>query len=225
MQARCPTVYMLCGLTGAGKTTMARRLAEPGLQRLSVDQIIHQRFGRQDEDFPTSDYLRLHAQVISELDERLVQMLEQGRNVILDYGREFWTRQSRDRYKRLIEEHGGCWKLIYLRADRELLLERLRERNRCRGADAFYVTEKRLDQFMAQFEEPHDELEIVEQQRLTSAVDTAGAADPAATLLLRAAELPHPQNDLRAARSLLRQLLLSDCEGTPARRARSAGTA
>lgn len=180
MQPRRPTVYMLCGLTGAGKTTTARLLAESGCQRLSVDQIIHQRFGRQDEDFPTSDYLRLHAQVISELDERLVQLLEQSRNVVLDYGREFWTRQSRDRYKRLIEEHGGHWKLIYLRADRELLLERLRERNRCRDADAFYVTEERLDQFIAQFEEPRDEMEIVERQRLPPpAFDTAAAADPA----------------------------------------------
>jgi predicted kinase len=159
-------VYMLCGLTGAGKTTTARRLVESGCERLSVDQIIHQRFGRQDEDFPTADYLRFHAQVISELDERLVHLLRQSHNVVLDYGREFWTRQSRDRYKRLIEEHGGHWRLLYLLADRELLLERLLERNRCRDADAFHVTEELLDQFITQFEEPRDELEIVERQRL-----------------------------------------------------------
>jgi predicted kinase len=157
---------MLCGLTGAGKTTSARRLAESGCQRLSVDQIIHERFGRQDEDFPSSDYLKLHAQVISELDERLVQLLTQNRNVVLDYGREFWTRQGRDRYKRLIEEHGGAWQLIYLEASCELLWERLRERSRRRDADAFYVTEERLNQFIAQFEEPNGEMEIVQKQGL-----------------------------------------------------------
>jgi predicted kinase len=165
MQHRRSTVYMMCGLTGAGKTTSARRLAEVGCQRLSVDQIIHQRFGRQDEDFPSSDYPRLHAQVISELDVQLIQLLEQSRDVVLDYGKEFWTRAGRDRYKRCIEERGGRWVLIYMQADRELLLERLRVRNCSPDADAFYMTEERLDEFIALFEEPYDEMEIVERQR------------------------------------------------------------
>ena len=182
MQPGRPTVYMLCGLSGAGKTTTARRLAEAGCEKLSVDQIVHQRFGRQDEDFPSGDYPRLHAEVISELDVQLVHLLEQRRDVVLDYGKEFWTRAGRDRYKRCIEKHGGRWKLIYLQADRELLLERLRVRNRRRDADAFYVTEERLDEFVAVFEEPHDETEIVERQLFPDppALDTDAAADPAA---------------------------------------------
>jgi predicted kinase len=182
MEPGYSTVYMLCGLTGAGKTTTALRLAEAGCQRLSVDQVIHQRFGRRDEDFPSDDYLRLHAQVISELDERLIEILRRRRDVVLDYGREFWTRAGRDRYKQLVDEHGGRWKLIYLQADRELLLERLRERNRRRDADAFHMTEERLDQFIANFEEPDHEAEIVDPQRRPdpSAFGGKATADPAA---------------------------------------------
>jgi predicted kinase len=174
---------MLCGLTGSGKTTAARRLVEQGCERLSVDQIIHDRFGRQDEDFPSSDYLLLHENVTLELEETLVELLEQHRDVVLDYGREFWTRAGRDRYKKLVEDHGASWTLIYLQADRELLLERLFTRNRRRDADAFHVTEDHLDRFIARFEVPRGEMEVVErQQRLcTPPFDEDAPSDSTST--------------------------------------------
>jgi predicted kinase len=156
---------MLCGLTGAGKTSAAQQLVAEGCERLAVDPVVFERYGRQDEDYPSSDYLRLHLEVIAELDERLIELLRAGRDIVLDYSREFWNRAGRDRYKQLIEAHGGRWELIYLRADRDLLLERLTERNRRTDADAFHMTEQRLDAFIAQFEEPRGEMEVVRDQR------------------------------------------------------------
>jgi predicted kinase len=156
---------MLCGLTGAGKTSAARRLVAEGCVRLSVDRAVYDRHGPQDASFPADEYLRLHDEAIRELDVQLVELLGQGHDVVLDYSRELWTRAGRDHYKQVIEQHGGRWELIYLQADRDLLLERLVERNQRTGADAFYVTEELLDHFIAQFEEPSDEAEIVRPQR------------------------------------------------------------
>jgi predicted kinase len=160
-----PTVYILCGLTGSGKTTAARELEGAGCVRLSVDELIYDRHGVQDVDFPTSDYPKLHVAAVTELNERMAALLSEGRDVVLDYGMDFWTRAGRDRYRAFAEEHGGRALLIYMRADRELLLERLGERNRRRDANAFFVTEERLDSYIARFEEPQDEMEIVRDQR------------------------------------------------------------
>jgi predicted kinase len=73
-----PVVYLLCGLTGSGKTTYARRLEAAGAVRLSV---------------------------VEELPRRLVELVESGHDVVLDYG--LWRRSDRDAYKRLVEAHGG----------------------------------------------------------------------------------------------------------------------
>lgn len=106
-----PVVYLLCGLTGSGKTTYARGLEAGGAVRLSVDEEV--------------------------------------------YG--LWRRSDRDAYKRLIEAHGGAWRLLYFKGDRQVLAQRLAERNRRVGANALAVTPSALDDFIARFDEPYDE--------------------------------------------------------------------
>src|SRR5215207_8258600 len=53
-----PVVYLLCGLTGSGKTTYARQLEAAGAVRLSVDEEVFARHGRYGVDYPTSRVLR-----------------------------------------------------------------------------------------------------------------------------------------------------------------------
>ena len=47
-----PVVYLLCGLTGSGKTTYARQLEAAGAVRLSVDEEVYARHGRYGVDTP-----------------------------------------------------------------------------------------------------------------------------------------------------------------------------
>jgi predicted kinase len=54
--------------------------------------------------------------VVQELRRRLVELVESGQDVVLDYG--LWRRSDRDAYKRLVEGHGGRWRLLYLKVDR-----------------------------------------------------------------------------------------------------------
>jgi predicted kinase len=156
-----PVVHMLCGLTGSGKTVFAKRLEGEGCVRLSVDELVQARHGRHDVDYPAHDYPRLYDEAVAELDRRLVELLDSGRSVVLDYG--LWERANRDRYKRLIEEHGGRWRLVYFEAESELLRRRLAERNRRTDANALTVTAAMLDDFMARFEAPVGEGEVVER--------------------------------------------------------------
>ena len=160
-----PVVCLLCGLSGSGKTTAARALEGAGYERLSVDEVIHVRHGREGVDFPESDYARLHEEIIVELDRRLIELLAQRRNVVLDYGQDLWTKAGRERYKRIVEDHGGRWELRYLQADREVLRERLNARSVRSDANAPPIGEDLMERFIAQFEEPTGEMEVVYTQR------------------------------------------------------------
>jgi predicted kinase len=162
MPAEAPVVYMLCGLTGSGKTTYARSLEAKGLQRLSIDEAVFERHGRYDVDYPHGEYQAHHAAARAELDERLLELLRRRESVVLDYG--FWSRAERNRYKRLIEEAGGSWKLVYFKVDRDVLERRLGARNERADANALTVDGAMLDDFLARFEAPVNECsEIVNQ--------------------------------------------------------------
>lgn len=151
-----PVVWLLVGLTGSGKTTYARRRLEPGgAVRLSVDELVHARHGQYGVDYPERDYFELEAPVVTEVRERLAELVAGGREVVLDHG--LWLRSDRKAWKKLIEQAGGRWRLLYFPVGRDELLRRLEERNRRQDANALTVTPSALDDFFDRFEPPHDE--------------------------------------------------------------------
>jgi predicted kinase len=157
-----PAVYLLCGLGGSGKSTYAQKLAESGLHKISLDEYVYGIYGRAVTSLPEQEYLQHYRTAKLELDKKLVSMIKKQQPVVLDYG--FWRRDSRDYYKQLIEDNGGEWRLIYLKASPELLLRRLKERNKRTDANAFPVTEEKLREYIGRFEEPQDEGEEIVQQ-------------------------------------------------------------
>jgi predicted kinase len=157
-----PDVYLLVGLTGAGKTTYSKRVLEPaGVVRLSVDELIFTKHGRYGIDYPQSEYQELYAPALEVVRESLHAELVQGHDVALDLG--IWSRADRDDWKRRIEAAGARWRLLYFPVSLAELRQRLDERNRLDGPDALRVEESDLDDFYARFEEPTDEGEEVIQ--------------------------------------------------------------
>jgi len=153
-------VVLLCGLAGSGKTTYAQGLEAVGHIRLSIDEEVWGRFGRFGIDYEATRYAEFSAIAEEALRGRLVALVEQGRDVVVDFS--FWQRAARVRYKRLIEDAGGSWRLIYLKADLVALRLRLHERSRRFDANAaFPITDEILASYLAGFEEPHDEGEEV----------------------------------------------------------------
>jgi predicted kinase len=159
-------VYLQCGLTGSGKTTSAKRLEAGGAVRLSVDEEVYARHGRYGVDDPMGEYVERERPGVEELRRRLEELVEAGRDVVLDDG--LWQRSDRDADKRLVEAHGGRWRLLYFKADRQVLVQRLAERNRRDDANGLAVTPSALEAFFARFDEPVDEGEEL--------VDSGGAA-------------------------------------------------
>lgn len=150
-------VIMMCGVCGSGKTTYALEKEKEGFVRLSIDEEMWKTYGRRGLDFPEEEYDRLSEKVERKLQADMEALIEEGRDVILDLS--FWSRESRDRYRQLIRRAGGEPVLVYLKADKEVLRERLRERNKTVGANAVFVSEEMLEQYYDGFQEP-DEKEL-----------------------------------------------------------------
>ena len=160
MNAPRPRVVMMCGLSGSGKTTYAKSLVAAGFVRLSIDEEIFARHGRYAIDYPESAWIQYQQEAEESLKDRLRETVGAGRNVVVDFS--FWNRAFRDEWKRLIEAAGGTWELVVIKTDPRNLPQRLEER-RARGEDAnaFPVTPEMLEEFIAGFEFPDGEGEIV----------------------------------------------------------------
>ncbi len=155
-----PIIYLLCGLTGSGKTTYAEGLIHDGATKLSIDEEVFNEHGRYGVNYPEDQYTEKEVKAKKALEQKLKDLLTSGKSVVLDYG--FWKKEDRDYYKKLIEENGGQWKLVYFKADNDELLERLKERNKRTDANALTVTKEMfLNDFVRRFEEPVGEGEEV----------------------------------------------------------------
>ena len=85
-------IHLLVGFIGFGKTTIARRMEkELGAKRLTHDDIMVERFGRNPTDFQekykiVDDFIKAEAE----------KSILEGNDVIMDYG--FWSHQKRQEY-------------------------------------------------------------------------------------------------------------------------------
>lgn len=155
-----PVVFLLVGLTGSGKTTYSRERLEPaGAVRLSVDEVVHDRHGRYGVDYPENTYFEKEAPVVAELQEQLVRLVAEGRDVVWDHG--LWPRKHREEMKQLVERAGARWRLLYFPVERAELLRRLEERNQRADANSLFVSTEALDDFFARFEAPQGEGEEI----------------------------------------------------------------
>ncbi len=150
----------MCGVAGSGKTTFAQQLEKEGFIRLSIDEEIWASNGRYGIDFPSEKYEEYKADAEVKLRNQLINLILDKQHVVIDFS--FWQRSRRNEYKRLIEESGGEWKLIYLKVHPNDLHERLRIRSYRFDANAdFPIKDKILTSYLNGFEVPTGEGEIV----------------------------------------------------------------
>ena len=149
------TLFLICGLPGAGKTTLAKQLerSENAL-RLCPDEWI-QPILPDPNDRQEMDRLRGHIEVIQwELAKRALTL---GIHVILEFG--FWSKQEREYFRKEAETLGATVRLYYLNVEADELWERLEKRNASLPNGSFHVKKEDLQQWVQIFEAPSpDEL-------------------------------------------------------------------
>lgn len=139
---------MMCGLPGAGKTTLAKTLeSEHSAVRLCPDDWILTLL-EDSSDLVERNRLREPVERLQwELGQRLLNL---GQNVILENG--FWSREERQSFREAAQALGAEVKLEYLEVPLEELWRRLQSRS-----GTFTVTRQELEQWWKDFEPPQDD--------------------------------------------------------------------
>jgi len=153
-----PTVHLIHGYIGAGKTTFAKQLAEKvnGV-RFNSDEWMARLYG---EDPPADQFAERLERVFALIDEQWVRVVRCGVDVVLDNG--FWTRATRDAARRRAAAAGADCRLYALECSDATARERVRRRN----ADlqgSLYIADPTFDSLKARFEplrpdEPHQRI-------------------------------------------------------------------
>jgi predicted kinase len=158
-----PTVYLICGFIGAGKTTFARKLeSRTGAVRITKDEWSIRLIGHD----PTIEGYAEHDQRIIALSRDMAFYLAgKGIDVILDEG--FWEKDQRVAMRRRIEEMGAKAVIYYLDTPIDVIRERVVERNRSLSDDAFMISIDLLDQYLQYWQPPGDDEEVIRPCEVT----------------------------------------------------------
>lgn len=139
-------VVFMCGPAGSGKSTVARELEEAGFFRLSFDQ---EAWARGLRVMPLSSVD--HAAIDRDLRRRLAELLDEGRDVVLDFS--FWSRRMRDDWRGVVSTFGVVPETIYLATDRQTCLDRVGARFLGHGDD-FTLSPETAAAYFDDFEPP-----------------------------------------------------------------------
>ncbi|WP_312163106.1 ATP-binding protein [Phenylobacterium sp.] len=151
---------LMCGIAGSGKTTFAMELERAGFSRLSIDEEIWRRHGRYGLDYPPEAYPGHVEAARAAIRARLHDELQEGHAVVVDSS--FWSRSHREDFKAAVAAAGGTWRLIYLKADVDVLRLRLSARTARFDANAALpIDDRKLAEFVRSFEPPVGEGETV----------------------------------------------------------------
>ena len=141
-----PTLLLMVGLPGAGKTTRAAELAaaHPAL-RLTPDEWMIPLFG---DSKAGGKRDVLEGQLITVAR----QALRLGTSVVLDFG--LWSRDERSALRWLARSVGAAGRVVYLPVDKDVQLARITHRQATTPHRTFPMTEADVDKWRTQFQVP-----------------------------------------------------------------------
>ena len=145
-------LILLCGVAGAGKTTVAKQLEAEGAVRMCPDEwLVALGFDIYDRDARIA---------IERLQWELAQKLVlRGLTVVDECG--VWQRSERDLRRTWAREHGVAVELRFLDAPVDVLTARVAERNRTQPAGAPHIDPALVAFWAARIERPDaDELAL-----------------------------------------------------------------
>ncbi len=139
-----PTLYVMVGLPGAGKTTLAKRLEEEhAALRLTKDEWMMPLFG-------WGEFGNKREVVEALLWKIAARALSLGVNVVLDYG--LWGRSERDDYRARAAALGARVQLHYLDAPIDELWRRIDARNKKLKAGDVPISRAQLEEYWSIFD-------------------------------------------------------------------------
>ena len=154
-----PTVYLLCGLPGLGKSTISHKLQKQNnAVAYSSDEWIIKLFG---QEFSSEEFQKYQAVARQKILEAARTDLLQRKSIILDFG--FWKQNDRTKYINWAKSLNAEPIIYFFNTDTETLIERLAKRKQKNKNKSLIVTKAMLHAFIHQFEPPtNKEAKIIE---------------------------------------------------------------
>jgi predicted kinase len=148
-----PTVHLLHGFIGSGKTTFARQLErECGAVRFSHDEWMVRLHGWKPPETRYSEYF---AQVESLIWEEVTRAIRAGADAILDFG--FWTRESRDVARNRVRSIDAAAKFYEINCPRQIMRARALERSNSPSTDSLWIDSAAFDKLIVTLEPMQDD--------------------------------------------------------------------
>ena len=162
-----PTLWVLCGLPGAGKSTLGRHLeAEHGVVRLCPDEWLHA-LGLAGSGWEARGAVERAQKQLADA------LLSTGRDVAVEDG--FWMRTQRDEMRTLAGRAGATATIVFLDEPLDELWRRVERRNG--QADTFAVTRAELEDWSGWLEPPGaDEPAVRDGEELRAALAARSGA-------------------------------------------------
>ncbi len=155
-----PTVYLLCGRIGSGKTTFAKKLElETGAVRFTHDEWMNKLFGPIPPEEHCGEYFIRIERLIWESAEALIRT---GVDVILDFG--FWSRESRDTARNRAIAAGAVARFYCISCPRQIALDRALKRSANPPADSLWIDRAAFEKLDPLFEPMQDDEEFIPVQ-------------------------------------------------------------
>jgi predicted kinase len=144
-----PTLMLMVGLPGAGKTTRAKELAAAHhALRLTPDHWMVPLFG---DSMAGGTRFVLEGRLISVA----LQALRLGVSVVLDFG--LWARDERSALRWLASANGAACRVVYLPVGKDVQLARIARRQQAEPHRTFPMSEADVDRWRIQFQVPDAE--------------------------------------------------------------------
>lgn len=149
--AKTGTLYLLCGKMAAGKSTLARELAQREAAILLVqDDWLSHLFPGDIVDVPT--FAKFSARLRAALADHICTLLSRGMSVVLDFPGN--TRAQRSWFRELFECASADHELHLIDVPDELCKTQLRERSRDRPEGAAWTSDAEFDAITKFFQLP-----------------------------------------------------------------------
>lgn len=143
---------LVCGVSGAGKTTFARGLSErEGYVRLSLDELAWEKFGAAFADMPGPDQGAELRALQPELRRRMSDVIARGRAVVVDF--PMCKRSVRDEFRAAATAAGADVQLVFMDTPLDELRRRLAAR-KFTDANSLPVSAEMVGRFFAGFQRP-----------------------------------------------------------------------
>lgn len=147
-------LHFFCGKAGAGKSTVARALAESENATLICEDVwLARLYGDQMQTF--DDYRRLSQRLKTVVGPLCLDLLRAGGNVVMDFPAN--TRLAREWFRALCDQSGAAHVLHYVDSTDVICLARIDRRNTERPEGSHHLSPEMFAQISSFFEPPAED--------------------------------------------------------------------